>query len=74
MDVGILSPGVMWPGRKADHVPVSSAEFENEGSCASAVSLCARSCSTVYFTVTVSSLPEKDVGEIAKSAKSNSAL
>jgi predicted solute-binding protein len=74
MDAGVLSPGLMWPGRKVGHAPVSSAEVLNEGSRASAVSLCARSGRSVYFSVTVSSLPEKDVGEIAKSAKSKSAL
>jgi len=64
----------MWSGRKVNHAHVSSAEVENEESCASAVSLCTRSGSSIYFSINVPSLSEKDVGEIAKSAGSNSAL
>ena len=80
MGAGDLSPGVMCPGRKVDHAPVSSAEVENEGRGAVyLLSLYAahsgtRSGNSLYFSIAVSSLPEKDVGEITQSAKTNTAL
>jgi len=51
MGAAVLPPGVMWLGRRVDRALVSSAEVENDGSCASMHGLVAQ------FTLALLSLP-----------------